>query len=97
MWTQPILFTRLIKHPLRHSGQQTAKSCKNHLKMNKNTNDKHSPLMQLLTQTPVVINVGLEGFANDLESQQATVTHLDWRPPAGGDAELADLLSRLGG
>lgn len=63
--------------------------------MNSNTNDKHNPLMQLLTQTPLVINVGLEGFANDLESQQVAVTHLDWRPPAGGDAELADLLSRL--
>lgn len=63
--------------------------------MNSNTNDKHNPLMQLLTQTPVVINVGLEAFADDLESQQVAVIQLDWRPPAGGDAELADLLSRL--
>ena len=64
--------------------------------MKSNTDDRQDPVMQLLTQTPVVINVGLEGFATDLQSQQVAVTHLDWRPPAGGDAELADLLSRLG-
>jgi len=52
--------------------------------------------MQLLERKPVVINVGLEGFADELDSQDVTVVHLDWRPPAGGDAELADLLSRLG-
>ncbi len=58
--------------------------------------DKQSPIAQLLVQAPVVINVGLEGFADELESQQVTVVHVDWRPPAGGDAELADLLSKLG-
>jgi len=60
------------------------------------TTDKQSPIMQLLERKPVVINVGLEGFADELDSQDVTVVHLDWRPPAGGDAELADLLSRLG-
>ena len=60
------------------------------------TTDKQSPIMQLLEQKPVVINVGLEGFADELDSQDVSVVHLDWRPPAGGDAELADLLSRLG-
>lgn len=61
-----------------------------------NTDTKQTPIMQLLRQQPVVVNVGLEGFADDLDSQQVPVLHLDWRPPAGGDAELADLLSRLG-
>lgn len=61
-----------------------------------NNDDKESPLMQLLIQAPVIINIGLEGFANELDSQQVPVVHLDWRPPAGGDPELADLLSRLG-
>lgn len=63
--------------------------------MNSNSDNQPDPVMRLLTQTPVVINIGLEGFANELNSQQVAVTHLDWRPPAGGDAELADLLSRL--
>jgi FdrA protein len=65
-----------------------------------NTNDekhKQQQLQRLLTQKPVVVNIGLEGFADDLDTQQVSVIQLDWRPPAGGDAELADLLSRLGG
>jgi FdrA protein len=43
-----------------------------------------------------VINVGLEAFARDLERQGVAVVHVDWRPPAGGDPKLADLLSTLG-
>jgi len=43
-----------------------------------------------------IISIGLEGFAEELVSQQVQVTQLDWRPPAEGDAELADLLSKLG-
>lgn len=42
-----------------------------------------------------VINVGLEGFAETLEGLGVPVIHLDWRPPAGGDARLAGLLSKL--
>lgn len=60
-----------------------------------NNDDKEPPVMQLLTQPPVIINIGLEGFASELASQQVSVVQLDWRPPAGGDPELADLLSRL--
>ena len=44
-----------------------------------------------------VINVGLEGFAQDLEDQGVSVVHLDWSPPAGGDPRLAALLSKLSG
>ena len=42
-----------------------------------------------------VINVGLEGFAEALESLGVPVVHVDWRPPAGGDARLASLLAKL--
>lgn len=55
-----------------------------------------APPADLLQHTPVVINVGLEGFADELAAQGVEVMQLDWRPPAGGDPELADLLSRLG-
>lgn len=41
-----------------------------------------------------VVNVGLEIFAEELETAGATVLHVDWRPPAGG-AAIAALLSRL--
>lgn len=51
---------------------------------------------KLLEDQVKVINVGLEGFANELAEQGVDVTHVDWTPPAGGDPKLADLLSKLG-
>ena len=51
---------------------------------------------RLLTQPPRVINVGLERFAEDLAAQSVAVQHVQWSPPAGGDARLAELLSKLG-
>jgi hypothetical protein len=51
----------------------------------------------LFNAPPRVVNLGLEGFARDLEAQGAAVVHLDWAPPAGGDPKLAQLLARLGG
>ncbi len=48
-----------------------------------------------LASPPAVVNVGLETFATALSNQGADVLHLDWRPPAGGDAELAAALARL--
>lgn len=50
----------------------------------------------LLSGSLQVVNVGLEGFAQELEGQDVPVVHVDWSPPAGGDPELADLLSKLG-
>ncbi len=41
------------------------------------------------------INVGLESFSDSLRAQGAEVIQLDWRPPAGGDEKMADLLARL--
>jgi len=42
-----------------------------------------------------VINVGLEGFALDLEHLGVPVVHVQWTPPAGGDPVKAALLARL--
>jgi FdrA protein len=61
--------------------------------------DKRQPTTKpapLLAAPPRVINIGLERFAEDLAAQGATVQHVQWIPPAGGDAQLADLLSKLG-
>ena len=55
-------------------------------------NHKNTP--PILTE-PKVINVGLELFAKELTSQGFDVTHVDWTPPAGGDPDLASLLSKL--
>ena len=47
-----------------------------------------------LEQPLVVINVGLDLFAEQARAQGATVLHVDWRPPAGG-SDIADLLAQL--
>ena len=44
----------------------------------------------------VVINIGLELFADTLEDQDIDVINVDWRPPAGGDKKMAELLNKLG-
>jgi FdrA protein len=51
---------------------------------------------KLLDEPLKVINIGLEGFAEDLSSQGVAVVQVDWAPPAGGDPKLARLLSKLG-
>ena len=57
---------------------------------------KDTPALALLTQPVRVINVGLEGFATELSAQGVPVVHVQWSPPAGGDATLAALLGKLG-
>jgi hypothetical protein len=49
----------------------------------------------ILDQDIVAINVGLAQFAENLEKQGVDVLHISWTPPAGGDAEMLDLLDKL--
>ena len=49
----------------------------------------------LLAGPPATINVGLEVLADTLQELGFPVVQVDWRPPAGGDHRLTDLLSRL--
>ncbi len=51
---------------------------------------------RLLSEPVRVINVGLEGFAAELETHGTLVTHIEWSPPAGGNERLAALLGKLG-
>jgi FdrA protein len=51
----------------------------------------------LLVTPPRVVNVGLELFATNLASQGAEVVHVQWAPPAGGNAHLMGLLDKLRG
>jgi FdrA protein len=52
-------------------------------------------LPALFATGPRVINVGLELFAEQYAACGVPVVHVDWRPPAGGDVRLAQLLARL--
>ena len=54
------------------------------------------PAASLLTTPDSVINVGLQGFADELAGQGVPVVHVQWQPPAGGDPVLAALLAKLG-
>lgn len=49
----------------------------------------------LLQDSPVVLNLGLREFAEALQDQGVEVIQVDWRPPAGGDEEVAELLDKL--
>ncbi|MFD0621152.1 DUF1116 domain-containing protein [Paenibacillus sp. GCM10027629] len=42
-----------------------------------------------------VINVGIEFFKDDILKQNATATHLEWKPPGGGKPELITALDKL--
>ena len=42
-----------------------------------------------------VINAGLRGFAEDLQSSDVPVVHYQWAPVAGGNEKLANLLKKL--
>jgi len=57
--------------------------------------DQHRPPKDLLAAPPRVVNVGLELFATDLKAVGAQVVHVQWTPPAGGNARLAGLLEKL--
>jgi FdrA protein len=50
----------------------------------------------LISRPVKVVNIGLERFAKELESQSVPVVQVAWAPPAGGDARLAALLAKLG-
>jgi FdrA protein len=52
-------------------------------------------IQELLQEELVIINVGLRGFAESLELQDAEVVQVDWIPPAGGDQEMIDILEKL--
>jgi FdrA protein len=41
------------------------------------------------------INVGVESFYESLKHQGAAAMQVDWRPPAGGNQDLADILAKM--
>lgn len=47
------------------------------------------------TKRLAAINVGLESFEDSILAQEGTAVHVDWRPPAGGNQQLMDILAKL--
>ena len=55
-----------------------------------------SKIQQLFESELVAINIGPRLFGEALEKQGVEVIQADWRPVAGGDKEMQDILSVLG-
>lgn len=56
-----------------------------------------SVALDVLVEPFAAINMGLETFTESLRAQGADAVHVDWRPPAGGNARLAGILARMRG
>ncbi len=54
-------------------------------------------IMELLSQKPRIINIGLRSFTDVLEDFSCKAVQYQWTPPAGGDLELMKILQYLRG
>lgn len=54
-------------------------------------------MMELLSQKPRIINIGLRSFTDVLEKFSCRAVQFQWTPPAGGDLELMKVLQYLRG
>lgn len=54
-------------------------------------------IMELLSQKPRIINIGLRSFTDVLEDFSCKAVQFQWTPPAGGDLELMKVLQYLRG
>ena len=52
-------------------------------------------ISELFNRELVVINMGLDSFADNLRKEEVKVLPMDWKPPAGGDKRLISLLEKL--
>lgn len=49
-------------------------------------------LAKLISETPKIINIGLQSFTESIIDNNGEVVHFDWRPSAGGNVELQKVL-----
>lgn len=54
-----------------------------------------SKINKLFNSNLQVVNMGLESFSKDLKNQNVSVIHMNWRPPAGGNEKMIELLRKL--
>lgn len=49
----------------------------------------------LFTKKIQIVNFGIQSFYNDNKKQGVPSVHVDWKPVAGGNKELASLLDDI--
>lgn len=54
-----------------------------------------SKVNELFGKKLAVVNMGIESFYRDLQSQGVTSVHVNWKPVAGGDKKIAGYLKAL--
>lgn len=54
-------------------------------------------ILDLFRSELVTVNVGPRLFATALEQQGYRTVQVNWKPPAGGDKEMQEILRLLGG
>ena len=50
---------------------------------------------ELFTKELKVANIGIKSFYEDLKAQEKPAIHIQWKPIAGGDKRLAEMLQLL--
>ena len=51
--------------------------------------------LEELLRRPVFVNVGVRSFGESLREAGFDVIDVDWKPPAGGDPRIAEVLDEL--
>ena len=54
-------------------------------------------ILRLFRSELIVVNVGPKSFSDVLEKQGYKTLQVDWKPDAGGDKKMQELLAYLGG
>ena len=54
-----------------------------------------SKLNALFGKELQIVNIGVKSFYEDLKSQQKQAIHVEWKPVAGGNKRMAEMLKLL--
>ncbi len=54
-----------------------------------------SNINKLFEENLTVVNLGLESFAENLNNEGVRTVQVQWKPPAGGNVEIAELLDKV--
>ena len=57
--------------------------------------ESSAAISKLLSEKPVVVNIGIKGFAEPIRKYGGKVLQFDWKPVAGGNQKLIKILQKL--